>query len=152
MTAWPIACAVLLLFPPAPAHPASQRVAPDAGAQQAVEGLERHWLDVEDDPDALESILADDFIHVLPMGMVTKRQQLDYMRSHPRPKDPNSKHFEDLRVRVYGTAAVATGIVVATAPDGKVRKTAFTDVFANRGGRWQAVNAQELPLPDSGSR
>jgi len=152
MTAWPIAFAVLLLSSLAVPRHATQAVAPDARAQRAVEDLERHWLDVEDDPDALESILADDFIHVLPMGMITKRQQLDYMRSHPRPNDPNSKRFEDLRVRVYGTAAVATGIVVATASDGKVRKTAFTDVFAHRAGRWQAVNAQELPLADGSSR
>src|SRR5262245_20853097 len=131
MTAWPIAFAVVLLFPLAALRQTTPPVAPDVRAQQAVENLERHWLEVEDDPDALESILADDFLHVLPMGMVSKRQQLDYMRSHPTPKDPNSKRFEDLRVRVYGTAAVATGIVVATARDGKVRKTAFTDVFAN---------------------
>jgi hypothetical protein len=114
--------------------------------QQAVEALERRWLTAENDPDALETILADDFIHVLPTGFVTKREQIDFMRAHPAPQDGTTRRFDDLRVRVYGTAALANGIVVAASPDGKVQKTIFTDVFAYRGGRWQAVNAQELPM------
>ena len=133
--------AVLVLAPQA-----RQPVTPGTDQQRALEALEQRWLGVEDDPSALESILADDFIHVLPMGFVTKREQIDYMRAHPAPKDATTRRFDDLRVRVYGIAGVVTGIVVATAPDGKTDRTAFTDVFAFRDGRWQAVNAQELPL------
>jgi hypothetical protein len=73
---------------------------------------------------------------------VTKKAQLSYMRSHPSPKR-EAKQFEDLRVRIFGSAGV---VVVATGADSKTRKTIFTDVFAYRAGRWQAVNAQELPL------
>ncbi len=108
--------------------------------------LENRWLAAEDDPGALEPVLADDFIHVLPAGFVTKEEQLSFMREHPRGRS-GSRHFEDLRVRVYGTAGVVNGVVVATSAEGKVGRTLFTDVFAYRGGRWQAVNAQELPLP-----
>ena len=133
--------AVLVLAPQA-----RQPVTPGTDQQRALEALEQRWLGVEDDPSALESILADDFIHVLPMGFVTKREQIHYMRAHPAPKDATTRRFDDLRVRVYGIAGVVTGIVVATAPDGKTDRTAFTDVFAFRDGRWQAVNAQELPL------
>ena len=133
--------AVLVLAPQA-----RQPVTPGTDQQRALEALEQRWLGVEDDPSALESILADDFIHVLPMGFVTKREQIDYRRAHPAPKDGTTRRFDDLRVQVYGIAGVATGIVVATAPDGKTDRTAFTDVFAFRDGRWQAVNAQELPL------
>jgi Domain of unknown function (DUF4440) len=107
--------------------------------------LEKSWLAAENDPDVLDSILADDFIHVLPGGFVTKKEQLSYMRSHPSPKR-ETKHFEDLRVRIFGSAGVVNGIVVATDADSKTRRTIFTDMFAYRGGRWQAVNAQELPL------
>lgn len=122
-----------------------------SAAERQVEALERHWLAVEDDPAALEPILADDFVHVLPMGFISKREQLDFMRAHPVPASerPTERHFEDLRVRVYGTAGIATGTVVATMPDGKVRKTNFTDVFAYREGKWRAVNAQETPLSAS---
>lgn len=97
------------------------------------------------DSEALKSILADDFIHVLPVGFVTKREQLSYMRSHPSSRR-EAKRSEDLRVRIFGSAGVVNGIVVATGADGKARRTIFTDVFAYRHGKWQAVNAQELPL------
>lgn len=141
--------ALAVLMSLAPLGTAAQSGESDARPRQAIESLERQWLAAENDPPALESILADDFIHVLPAGFVTKRQQIDYLRAHPAPADGTSRRFEDLRVRVFGTAAVATGIVVATGQDGNVRKTAFTDVFAYRGGRWQAVNAQELPVQAS---
>jgi hypothetical protein len=106
--------------------------------------LEKKWLDAEDDPTVLESILADDFVHVLPLGFVTKREQIDYLRSHPTAKR-ETRHFEGLRVRIFGRAGVVNGIVVATDADGKTRRTLFTDVFAYRRGELQAVNAQELP-------
>src|SRR5262249_15137152 len=110
-----IALALLLLAQPSTPP---QRPDPDASKRQAVEALERHWLEVENDPAALDEILADDFLHVLPIGVITKREQLDFMRSHPAPKATGMKRFDDLRVRVFGTVAVATGIVVATTPDG----------------------------------
>src|SRR5215467_16211316 len=122
-----------------------ERASGESDQQRALIQLEQHWLEVEDNPDALESILADDFIHVLPIGFVTKAEQLKYMRAHPAP-ERTKRHFDDLRVRVYGSAGVANGIVVAVANNGKVQKTIFTDVFAYRNGKWQAVNAQELPL------
>jgi ketosteroid isomerase-like protein len=120
----------------------------DAAGRRAVEALEARWLAAEQDAAALDDILADDFVHVLPQGIVTKAEQLAFMRAHPAPEAGGTRRFEDLRVRVFGTAAVATGIVVATARDGTVQKTAFTDVFAYRGGRWRAVNAQETPLQE----
>lgn len=119
-----------------------------ATAQHRIEALEQRWLAAENDPTALDSILADDFLHVLPQGIITKHDQLAFMRAHPAAKDGSPRRFQELRVRVFGTTAIATGIVAATAPEGKTRKTAFTDVFAYRGGRWRAVNAQETPLQE----
>ncbi|HEX6463044.1 MAG TPA: nuclear transport factor 2 family protein [Vicinamibacterales bacterium] len=141
-----IAFATLAFLVLAPAGAMRQSADSDASQQKALEALEQRWLAAEDDPSALETILADDFVHVLPMGFVSKREQIDFMRSHPPPKDGTTRRFDKLRVRVFGIAGVVTGIVVATAPDGKTQQTAFTDVFAFRNGRWQAVNAQELPL------
>jgi hypothetical protein len=47
-------------------------------------------------------------------------------------------------VRIYGTAGIVNGVVVATDKSGGVvKKIIFTDVFAFRDGHWQAVNAQE---------
>ncbi len=64
---------------------------------------------------ALETILADDFVHVLSLGFVTKAEQLRHMRTHVVP-ERRARHFEDLRVRIYGSAGVVTGIVVAAGP------------------------------------
>lgn len=117
-----------------------------AAAQQAVIQLEHRWLASEHNAAALDSILADDFVHVLPGGFISKQQHIGYVRSHPQPK--LLKHeFEQLRVRVYGNVAIANGIVIAIpAKSGPALRTIFTDVFAFRKGRWQAVNAQETPL------
>ena len=135
--------ALILLSLPGGISPG--RAQSDRAAERALLSLERRWLAAEDNPDSLDVILADDFVHVLPSGFVTKRQQIAFLRSHPA-RVQGTKRFAQLHVRIYGEAGVVTGIVVATAPDGRVRKTAFTDMFARRNGRWQAVNAQELPL------
>ncbi|HTS12897.1 MAG TPA: nuclear transport factor 2 family protein [Candidatus Limnocylindrales bacterium] len=106
--------------------------------------LEQRWLSHENDPRVLESILAGDFVHVVSVGMITKAEHIDYVRRHPF--NDTSRHFEDLRVRIYGTVGIVNGIVVAKSASGKLRKSTFTDVFAYRNGKWQAVNAQELPV------
>ena len=118
----------------------------DHAQQQALVDLEKRWLSAEEDPKLLEGILADEFVHVLPFGFVTKAEQLQDMRSHPSTQPRSSRHFEDLRVRIYGSAGIVNGIVVAIMPEGTVKKTIFTDVFVYRDGKWRAVNAQELPL------
>ena len=94
-----------------------------------------------------EQILADDFVHALPSGFITKKDQLDFLRSRKMPADNLARYFEDPRVRIYGTAGIVNGMVVATNKSGKVvKKTVFTDVIAYRDGNWQAVNAQENDL------
>ena len=109
-----------------------------------LQDLENRWLQVENDPDALESILAPDFLHVIPVGIITKEEQLAFMRKHPAPRQNAEKHFEDMHIRVYENLGIVNGMVVEAGP-GTNRKTLFTDVFVYRDGKWQAVNAQELP-------
>lgn len=122
----------------------SEQSAASGSQAQAVRALEEKWLANENDPAALDSILAADFVHALPFGFITKQQQIDFLRAHHFPE--TSRHFEDLRVRVYGGTAIANGVVVADSPEGGApQKTVFTDVFVFRGARWQAVNAQENP-------
>lgn len=117
----------------------------DSPQRVGVRAIEQRWLAHEQDVDSLTVILGDDFLHVLPSGIVTKAEQLGFMRAHPMP-GPAAAHFSELRVRVYHTVGVATGIVDATDRDGHERRTAFTDVLVERDGRWEAVNAQESPL------
>lgn len=114
----------------------------NAAAKDAVVKLENLWLANEGNPVELESILADDFVHVLPIGTITKKEHISFVKQHPWPKMKEHK-FENLQVRVYGNVAIANGCVLAVPENGTARRTYFTDVFALRGGRWQAVNAQE---------
>jgi ketosteroid isomerase-like protein len=116
------------------------------GPEQEVRALEQRWLENENRPEIVQTILADDFVHVLPIGFISKDDHLAYLRQHPNAF-PGAKHFEEMRVRIYGDVAIADGIV-STLRDGEPspRRNAFTDVFVRRGGKWLAVNAQELPL------
>jgi hypothetical protein len=114
-------------------------------AKQELLALEKRWLQVEDDPVALEGILAPDFLHVVPGEIITKEQHLQFLREHPSSGRPPEKRFEDVHVRVYGEAGIVNGAVIKKTDHGE-RKTLFTDVFAYRDGKWQAVSAQELPV------
>lgn len=123
--------------------------AQDAGGHAdsaAVVALEHQWLSA-DDSTALEQILAPDFLHPVSTGdIIDKAEHIGFVARHPRPASVHP-HFERLDVRVYGATAIATGIVDAV-QDGHpgVRRTMFTDVFVKRGGRWQAVSAQETDV------
>ncbi len=121
---------------------------PANDAHDAIVQLENQWLAGEDDPAVLQSILADDFVHVLPVGFVSKSEQVDYARGHSGDHR-EGRHIQAMRVRIFGNVAVATGMVVASRGNDRIEKTLFTDVFARRNGNWQAVNAQETPLAES---
>ena len=114
-------------------------------SKQELLALENRWLQVEDDPVALEDILASDFLHVVPGAIITKNQHLQFLREHPAGGRRSEKRFEDLHVRVYGIAGIVNGAVIEKTDQGQ-RKTLFTDVFAYRDGKWQAISAQELPV------
>ena len=117
-------------------------------AEQQVRAVEERWLSNESSPEVVESILADDFIHVLAVGFIDKNAHLQYLKQHPGAF-PGTKRFETLRVRIYGDTAVATGIVRTDLGAGGPKRTAFTDVLVRRKGKWLAVNAQELSLNTS---
>jgi hypothetical protein len=61
-----------------------------------------------------------------------------------------SSNFEDMKVQVYGNAAVVTygttdkGTYKGKDVSGKYR---WTDVFVKRNGRWQLVAGQGTPVP-----
>ena len=134
--------AVFLLIAPVGKIVVAQQSSTTA-AEKAVTDVEMRWLQHIDDPAVLQSILADDFIHVLPSGFITKQQHIDYVKSHPRSPH-ETRSFEALTVRVYGSTGIANGIVDTVNASG-THRTVFTDVFVERDGQWKAVNAQENP-------
>lgn len=124
--------------------PASAQTARDpARDRDAIIALEQQWLHAHDAA-TLDRILASDFVHVIPFDhFLTKQEHVDWLLKHPDPKDRRTK-FDKLNVRLYGDVGIVNGSVIATDDSGKeLDRSMFTDVFVFRGGRWQAVNAQE---------
>lgn len=121
----------------------AQRRSPESDRRALVE-LENEWLKNEHDAAALERILAPDFVHPVPTGdFLTKEQHIFYSTKY-KPPATLKQRFENLSVRLYGDVGIVNGIVVNSDGQGRdTDRTVFTDVFACRGGRWQAVNAQE---------
>lgn len=96
------------------------------------------------DADALEGLLADDWIIVEPDGsIIDKARFLGVIRSGALSHE--SMESTDLRVRLYGNAAVVTAL---TATKGKFMGQDFafceraTDIFVKQTDRWQCVFTQ----------
>ena len=121
--------------------------------RQALVELENEWLKGEHDAAVLERILAPDFVHPVPTGdFLTRAQHIYYSTKYLPPANLKNR-FESLNVRLYGDVGVVNGIVATSDEHGReVDRTIFTDVFAYRGGRWQAINGQENRVEKSQGR
>ncbi len=126
------------------AAPGNAQGGPTAARDSAIiAAIESEWIDASDSV-TLDRILASDFVHPVAQGyFLTKAETIAWSATH-RPPATMRFRFGRLDVRVYGDAAIATGIVVTTDTTGTpLDRAVFTDVFVRRGGRWQAVSAQE---------
>ena len=105
---------------------------------------------VDADLGALKAILHDDltYIHTRAGEMESKAEFLDRLRTGDL--DYKSLRKEDVRVRLFGSAAVVTGRVFA-----EVRshgqdlslQARFTAVYVKKGGPWQLVAWQSTRMP-----
>jgi ketosteroid isomerase-like protein len=109
---------------------------------QIEQRLVKSWVD--GDRAAVEAILAHDWSVIDMTGHVlTKQKVMKEFGSGDRRIESGS--IDDLKVRAFGEIAVVTGRSELT---GSYRGTRaivvqrFTDVFAKREGRWQAVASQ----------
>jgi ketosteroid isomerase-like protein len=116
---------------------------PTRTVEQVIKKLdnERIQAQIHADAAALERIYADDFIGVGPSGTVRTKPQVisDFTSGHLRFQSITT---DDVRVRVYGTAAVETGRSTMDGQDkGKAvpRDTRFTRVWIKQQGRWRLV-------------
>ena len=102
---------------------------------------ERIRAQVDADAVALDRIYADDFIGVGPSGTVrTKKDVLSDFGSGSLKFQ--SITTDDVRIRVYGNAAVETGLSTMQGQDaGKVvpAENRFTRVWIKQEGRWRLV-------------
>jgi len=105
--------------------------------------LENVWNEshVRGDADALNRLWADDLTVTVPnMPVITKESAIGIARSG-RVK---FKRYQtaDIRIRLYGDAAVVTGLVERTRElNGRdvEDKWRFTKVYIRRAGNWQVV-------------
>jgi uncharacterized protein (TIGR02246 family) len=120
----------------------------DAEAQ--VRQLGQRWAEAEERTDAraLAPLLADDFLLVGPLGFVLDKQQ--YLGSR-RSGDLRHTSFtwEDVRVRLYGDAAVAVGVQAQRSTyQGRDASGRFrvTQVAVEQGGGWAIASIHLSPI------
>ena len=111
--------------------------------EQVIRNLdnERIQAQIHADAAALERIYADDFIGVGPSGTVRTKPQVisDFTSGDLKFQSITT---DDVRVRVYGDAAVETGRSTMDGQDkGRTvpRDTRFTRVWVKQQGRWRLV-------------
>ena len=117
-----------------------------SGAEEEVRRLERQWLDAyeQNDAEAMERIVADDFTITFPNGgMQTKPQLMAMVKAPRRAGQPRMKfHTDGVQSRAYGDTVILVGRVTTEYErDGKPVKeqSRYTDTYVRRGGRWQVV-------------
>ena len=116
---------------------------PQRSVEQVIRKLdnERIQAQIHADAAALERIYADDFIGVGPSGTVRTKPQVisDFTSGDLRFQSITT---DDVRVRVYGNAAVETGRSTMNGQDkgnAVPRDTRFTRVWIKQQGRWRLV-------------
>ena len=103
--------------------------------------LEHDWTvaNINADKEALDRILADDYVGVLQNGR--NQGKAEYLAIIKRDNSVLSWNFEDLRVMLNGDRASLTGVIRYEFAEG-VAAYRFIDKFVWRDGRWQAVSSR----------
>jgi len=116
-------------------------------AEQELIQMENDWCTAEVKRDAaiLARILADDFTSVGSRGTAsTKAQDLASLKD--MTTSVGTCVNANMKVRVYGVAAVVTGLVTRGGTYKGVaykdRQVLFTDTYVRRDGRWRCVATQ----------
>lgn len=131
----------------------SQQTQQIGRAEQEVRRLERAWLDAYErrDVEAMNRIVADDFIITFPTGdMQTKAQIISSLKRSPAGGVSHKFYTEGVRSRAYGDTVVLTGRVIAEWEQGgkKVREESrYTDTYVQQQGRWQVVASHLSNVP-----
>jgi ketosteroid isomerase-like protein len=111
--------------------------------------LEQNWAAAlsRKDADTVACMLADEFEDAGPDGTLgTRSQTLEHIPN----KKPGVNHLSELRAFVEGNFGYTRGLATLVDASGKiVAQVRFTDVFAYRDGRWQALAGQESLLSEA---
>jgi ketosteroid isomerase-like protein len=122
-------------------------------AEKQIVSLEKKWTDLSQRKDvkAVEPLLADDYAFIGTEGDIgDKTLLLKHMREG-EPDEPTYKvwKIDELRARVYGKTAVATGRWVGSDtgkdPNASLAER-WTDVWVNEGGNWKCVASHSTTI------
>lgn len=127
-------------------------VSEDIQVDDAVLGVSRQWVNAERDGDTgrLATLLTDDFVGVGPRGFTLSKQRwLDRYSSGALRHDVFS--WDEVRVRVYGDAAVAVGITASKGSwfgqpiSGRSR---LTQILVRANGSWAIAGMHMSPVQE----
>lgn len=117
--------------------------------------LEHEWTvaNINADKKKLNSILADDYVGILPDGR--PQGKAEYLRTATRDTSIQKWDFEDLKVSLRGDRATLTGVLEVEIKDERGQNQSlafrFTDKFVWRDGRWQATASEVAPVKRQGT-
>jgi ketosteroid isomerase-like protein len=124
---------------------------PPEDVSQALINLEKEWAKagLAQDATALEKMLAPDYVYTnQDSEMATRSEMIAGMRSGATKYDTFT--VEDMKVHVYGDAAVVTGKgSLKGKENGKTidEVIRFTDTWVKRDGRWVCAATQVTRIP-----
>jgi ketosteroid isomerase-like protein len=121
--------------------------------EQELRRLEDEWLGsyLRGDKTTFDRIVADDFTGTDESATTRNKMQERELIQAPPSSIKTSLTNNDLRVRIYGDAAIVTGRIVARIqPSGQSEiffQSRFTDTFLRRQGHWQVASRHYSRLP-----
>jgi len=111
--------------------------------EKAVASMEQEWLQSQkaNNPDLVAPLLADKFVNTSTDGKVTNRTET---LATAKATKYDSVDYDDLKVTVFGDAAIATGTFKAKGTDSSGKpmdvNERFTDTWVKMAnGKWQCV-------------
>lgn len=125
-----------------------------ASADQVLKDLERQWMEgfKNRDKEALNRVLADDFIFIDDEGRTFNKAQ--YVEAATKAVKVDSYSLDDLTTRVYGDTCIVAGRRTGKfTVDGKQSGGAFrfTGTFVKRQGRWRVIASQDTRIKGNSS-
>lgn len=117
--------------------------------EAAIIQLEETWARslTEKNADAVACLLSDEFEDADVDGSLHSRSEVLEHISH---RKPGVNHLSEMRAHLEGNFGFVRGLATLEDPSGKViARVRFTDVFAYREGRWQALAGQETLLGEA---
>jgi ketosteroid isomerase-like protein len=121
-----------------------------AATKRAIANLEDQWIQavIRRDSAAFERLRAPTFTYTEDDRVLSKQQLIREVMTST--DSVTAGRNEDLTVRVYGNAAVATGwlIMSGRGPKGPFEvRYRYTDTWVRSGPRWRVVAAQDWKKP-----